>query len=524
MINENHRRVLVVAPLGRDAQLLCEMLGNNRIPCAACADVQQLCEEVRLGVGVVLLTEEALRSGENLHLFKALDEQPYWSDLPVILLIGNARRIAIENDPAFGKNGPRGSLVILEKPIRPQSLRTAVNAALATRMRQYEVQNYLRERQLAEAILREAEERYRLLIEGVRDHAIYMLDAGGHVTTWNQGAERLKGYRSEEIIGEHVSRFYCAEDIERGKPESDLRMAVERGHFEDEGWAIRKDGTRFFADFAISALTDEAGQLRGFSKVTRDITERKRAEDALRTVQTELAHASRVSMAGELSTSIAHQLNQPLTAIVTNGDACLRWLGGEVKYLDEARSAVQRMVDSAMHAASVIKALRSFVSKKVSGEKETLDVNEMIRQVLQFLGDELDRNRITLQMELHPSPSKIIGDRVQLQQVLLNLILNSMEAMTTADSSVRKLLIRSEQSDSGEVSICVHDSGPGITTQNAKRLFDPFFSTKKDGLGLGLSISRTIIEAHGGKLWAAGRQDAGAIFQFTLPAQNQSRA
>jgi PAS domain S-box-containing protein len=326
MISDKQRRVLVVAPTGRDAHLLCEMLRKSRISCESSAHVRQLCEELRAGAGAILLTEEALGPGALVHLSTALREQAKWSDVPVILLTSNAQRVARVGVQMFPENGARGNLIVVEKPVRLVSLRSTVDAALMTRKRQYELRDYLDERMEAEAALRESEERYRLLVEGVKDHAIFMLDAKGRVTTWNQGAERIKGYRAEEIIGENFSRFYSSEDVERGKPELALKVAAEKGHYDDEGWRVRKDGTRFYANVVITAVLDQAGCLRGYSKVTHDITERKRAEEELRKAQAELAHAARVTTLGELTASIAYEINQPLAAVVVHGYASLRGL------------------------------------------------------------------------------------------------------------------------------------------------------------------------------------------------------
>jgi PAS domain S-box-containing protein len=521
-ISDKQRRVLVVAPTGRDAHLLCEMLRKDGVACESCADVSQLCDEVRAGAGAILLTEEALGPGALVDLSTALGEQPKWSDLPVILLSSNVQRIAMVGGQMFRENGTRGNPVVVEKPVRPQSLRSTVNAALMTRTRQYKLRDYLDERGRAEAALRESEERYRLLVEGVKDHAIFMLDPEGRITTWNRGAERIIGYRAEEILGEHFSRFYPLDDLERGQPELDLKIAAEKGHYESEGWRVRKDGTRFLANVLITAVLDQAGRLRGYSKLTRDITERKRAEEALRTAQAELAHAARVMVLGELTASIAHEINQPLAALVAHGYACQRWLGRDLPDLDEARKSVEHMIENAMRAGNVIKGLRALVQKAAS-ERESLDVNEIVRQVIDLIAGELRDNQVTLQTELQSNLPAVLGYRVQLQQVVLNLMLNSNEAMKEVPSALRKLVIRSETSNPADVTVAVRDSGPGMKAQELERIFDSFFSTKEGGLGLGLSISRTIVEAHGGRLWATLNEGCGATFFVSLPASGAAR-
>ena len=368
--------------------------------------------------------------------------------------------------------------------------------------------------------LRDSEQRFRLMVEGVKDYAIFMLDAAGRVTSWNVGAERLKGYREDEILGQHLSRFYPPEEVARGKPDAALRLATATGRAEDEDWCVRKDGSRFWADVLITAVRDEAGELIGFSKLTRDITERKLAEDALQKMQTELTHVTRVMTMGEMAASIAHEVNQPLAAVVTNGNACLRWLAREVPDLDEARAAVERIIRDGHRASHVIQRLRA-LAKRSEPQKAWLDLNDVIDEVVTLVHSEVRMHHAALEMELTSALPPVLGDRIQVQQVLLNLLMNGIEAMRAITDRPRELLIRSQQYDTETVLVAVQDAGIGLDPQQMARLFDAFFTTKPEGMGLGLSISRTIIEAHGGHLWATPNADHGATMQFTLPAGGQ---
>ena len=376
------------------------------------------------------------------------------------------------------------------------------------------------ERRRTEQALRASEEHFRSLVDGVKDYAIFMLAPDGRVMTWNNGAERIKGYCAQEILGQHVSRFYEQGDIQVGKPEQGLKVAVAAGQFEDEGWRVRKDGSRFWAHVVITALKDETGKLKGFAKLIRDMTERKRAEEALRGMQTELAHAARVMSMGELTASIAHEINQPLTVIITNANACSHLLAGESPDLAEVREAMVDIAAAGTRASEVIARIRALL-QKAAPEKTWLDLNEVIQEILSLTRSELRTHQISVQIDLPAGLPPVLGDRVQLQQVLLNLIMNGIEAMAASTTWPRMLLIRSQVHDSHSVLVAVQDSGVGLNPQDMDRLFQTFFTTKSGGMGMGLAISRSIIEAHGGRLWAATNPGPGATFHFTLPTYRE---
>jgi C4-dicarboxylate-specific signal transduction histidine kinase len=256
----------------------------------------------------------------------------------------------------------------------------------------------------------------------------------------------------------------------------------------------------------------------GIVTFQRYITERKLSEQAYRKVLGELAHVTRVSTLGELTASIAHEVNQPLAAIVTNGNACLHLLSRDEPDLNEVLEAVECIIGDAMRASEVIKHIRSLL-RKSTPEKTLLHINEIIKEVISLAATELAKNHVLLLTKLEEDIPQLLGDRVHLQQVILNLILNSNEAMSNVEWQPRELLIRSQMSKSDEVMVSVRDTGIGLDKQTAERLFDNFFTTKKGGLGLGLSISRSIIEAHGGRIWATANEGKGATFQFTIPTR-----
>jgi C4-dicarboxylate-specific signal transduction histidine kinase len=253
------------------------------------------------------------------------------------------------------------------------------------------------------------------------------------------------------------------------------------------------------------------------------LTERKRAEAEVREserryreLQMELAHANRVAMMGQLSASIAHEINQPIAAVVANASAGLHWLGAGPPELEQVRQALARIVRDGRRAGEVIAHIRALV-KKAPPRRDRLAINEAIREVVSLTQAEMQRNRVGLQTGLADGLPLVPGDRVQLQQVIVNLIVNAVEAMSGASDGPRELTIVSGESDSNKVFVEVRDTGPGLDPASLDRLFQSFYTTKPDGIGMGLAISRSIVEAHGGRLAATPNEPHGAVFRFPLP-------
>ena len=274
-------------------------------------------------------------------------------------------------------------------------------------------------------------------------------------------------------------------------------------------------GTNQTAREVERLLTNIRERERVEAALREQLTERKRTEEALREAQAELAHVTRVMTMGELTALIAHEINQPLAAVVTNANACLRWLMGPIPNLDEAREALARITRDGNRASDVIGRIRALV-KKSGTEKARLDLNEAIQEVVGLVQSEIQKSGVTLQMELADDLPQILGNRVQLQQVILNLVMNGIEAMDTVTHRPREILIRSCEHESDQLLIAVQDSGVGIDSQNLGKIFDAFYTTKSQGMGMGLAISRSIVENHGGRLWAVPNDSPGATFQFTL--------
>ena len=354
------------------------------------------------------------------------------------------------------------------------------------------------------------------------DDAILSETLDGIIISWNAGAEKIYGYSANEIVGQHVSIL--------APPELKVEVQgivdrVSRGEGVDhlETQRVSKEGMRIDVSLTISPIRNERGLIMGASTIARDITARKKAEVEERQHRTELAHLSRVTMLGELSGSLAHELNQPLTAILSNAQAAQRFLAHDDVDLNEVRDILGDIVKQDKRAGEVIHRLRLLL-KKSTVEHQPLDLNEVVSEVLKLVRNDLLNQRVTGQMELAPELPTIIGDRVQLEQVVLNLVMNGCDAIATGPAANRKLIIRTALNNGDGVCVSVADQGVGLAPDNLEKVFEPFFSTKPHGMGLGLSVCRTIIAAHGGKLWAANNGDRGATFYFTIPAQPEIRS
>ncbi|MGO4764942.1 AAA family ATPase [Cupriavidus sp. 2KB_3] len=345
----------------------------------------------------------------------------------------------------------------------------------------------------------------------------------GTILDANEAFLCMVGYEREELVSGRVG-WDDLTPPELRQINHHAQAEVERtGHAQPfEKAYVRKDGSR--VPVIVGLATFGAGRKEGVAFVL-DLTERKQAEARLhqgeqryREIQAELAHANRVATMGQLAASIAHEVSQPIAATVTNAQAALRWLGAQPPNLDEVGLALSRIVKDANRAGDVLGRIRQLI-KKAPPRKERVDINQAIGEVVALTRGEADKGRATVQAALADGLPGIEGDRVELQQVLLNLIMNALEAMVGIDDGVRQLHIRTAQAEAGTVLVTVTDTGPGFAPHDADRVFAPFYTTKATGLGMGLSICRSIIEAHGGRLWASPNQPRGAVVQFTVPAQ-----
>ena len=368
-------------------------------------------------------------------------------------------------------------------------------------------------RKRAEAALRESEEQWKAVFEN--NPAMYfMVDQTGTIMSVNPFGARQLGYSVNELIGRPVEILFHEADRECALRNKAVCFEHLGRTMSWELRKLRKDGEALWVRETARAMLIKNRPV--VLVVSEDITEGKRAAEALREVQTELAHANRVAALGQLTASIAHEVSQPIAGALSSGQAALRWL--DRPDLEAARRAIERVIRDATRAGDVISGLRALI-KKVPPRVESFDMNEAIREVIVISRSEAAKNDISIEVQLTEGLPLIQGDRVQLQQVILNLIINAIEAVSGVHEGPRELLIKTLKSATDSVSVAVEDSGPGLDPANSERAFEAFYTTKPDGLGIGLSICRSIVEAHGGKLAVTANVPRGAIFQFTVPAR-----
>jgi PAS domain S-box-containing protein len=407
------------------------------------------------------------------------------------------------------KDGSRFWASVVVDPIRDES-GNHIGFAKVTRD--------LTERRKSEQALRQSEERFRLLVQGVTDYAIYMLDPLGYVSSWNAGAERFKGYTAEEIIGHHFSRFYQEEDRAAGVPDRALEAARTEGRFEAEGWRVRKDGKRFWAHVVIDAIRDENGRLFGFTKITRDLTERKAAQDALESSRDEFFQSQKMEAIGQLTGGVAHDFNNILAAISGSIEIAQRRLAAGQdpgQFLNNALQGAQR-------GATLTQRLLSF-ARKQELELAPLDVVAVIRETAGMLERTIGSD-VTLQTRFPARLPLVLADRTQLELALVNLIVNARDAMP--DGGLIELVIDCPESETKEcelVRLKVIDEGIGMDETTRARATEPFFTTKGvgKGTGLGLSMVQGMAEQCGGHLVIDSEPGEGTSIEIWLPVAHE---
>ena len=381
----------------------------------------------------------------------------------------------------------------------------------------------IEDRKRTEIALRESEQRFRDYAETASD---WLWETGpDHRVTRISENLNAAGIAPSRLPG--ITRWDIATDVGSEPEKWRMHQAMLDAHLPFRDFVYRtandKTGSPVYVQTNGKPFFDAKGNFLGYRGTGTNITARIRAdhaERALRKAQAELAHVTRVTMLGEMTASIAHEVNQPLAAVIANAEACLRWLDRETPDLAAARRSAGWVINDGNRASQVIRRVRA-LANKTDIEKAPLDVNNVVREAIALVRRELSSHGVSLRTELAANLPTILGDRVQLQQVIINLVMNGIEAMQPITDRERELVIRSGQDETHRVLLSVTDCGVGISAENANRLFSAFFTTKSSGMGMGLSICRSIIEAHGGRLSASGNEGPGATFQFVLPVHQE---
>jgi PAS domain S-box-containing protein len=378
------------------------------------------------------------------------------------------------------------------------------------------------ERKNAQFALNDSESKFRLLVSGVTDYALYMLDPNGIVTNWNAGGQRIKGYSAEEIVGQHFSRFYSDADQSNGRPARALRLAETNGRYEEEGWRVRKDGSFFWASVVIDPIRDDSGKLLGFAKITRDITERREAQQKLEKIQRQLAESQKLDALGQLTGGVAHDFNNLLMILSGNIHTLKKLAGDDPK----GQRAIQSIEAAAQRGASLTSQLLSF-ARRQRVNPEPVDVIEHINSVRQVLDTGLG-GTVTLLVEAEPDLWPVTVDTAEFDTALVNLVINARDAMPdggVVTIKAKNITLRGELHNGDHVAITIADNGTGVPPDVVSRVFDPFFTTKPVGKGTGLGLSQVHGFAHqaGGTVNLSSELGKGTIITICLPRGKSER-
>jgi PAS domain S-box-containing protein len=451
--------------------------------------------------------------GENFSRFYTVEDRK--ARLPQRALETAARVGRFENEGwRVRKDGSQFWAYVIIDPIRDSSGRL-IGFAKVTRD--------LTERRNAETTLRESEEQFRLLVQGVTDYAIYMLNPKGYVSSWNSGAQRIKGYTPEEIIGQHFSRFYTEGDQQAGLPRAALETAAREGRFEKEGWRVRKDGTQFFAHVIIDAIYNADGSLLGFAKITRDITERMNAARALEKTREELLQSQKMEAIGHLTGGVAHDFNNLLMAIQGSLELLQRRLPGDPK--------VGRLIDNALQGARRGSALTQRMlafARRQELKLMPLDVRDVVQQMANLLQSSLGPS-IRVETNFPSELPKVIADANQLELALLNLAINGRDAMPNGGTITIRATRRADVPGlkaGNYLCVSVTDTGVGMDEDTLQRAMEPFFTTKGvgKGTGLGLPMVHGMAQQSGGTLLLKSKPGRGASAELYLPVAQGDQA
>ena len=500
------RRILVLVTTTKDASLTRGILERSGIACTVCGDLDTVVRELEAGAGALLVAEECVSYERAGDLIALIRRQPPWSDLPVLLLT----RQGADSPEVMQASGSLGNVTLLERPTRVNSLVSVVRAALRARERQYQARARLAELEHATDAILESEQRHRMLVEQVKDYAIFMTDPQGRPTSWNEGVKRVFGFDESEFLGGEIfSQIFTPEDVREGVPQRELEEATTNGIARGDRWMRRKDGSRFWASGITTALRDGHGTLVGFTKVKRDLTDRKLAEECMQACRSDErripgdigARASESS--GADSEFVAHPANGK------RQDPTLRRVS---EIMERQVDHMVRLVDDLLEVSRITRG-------QIDLRKERIELAGVVSRAVETSRPLIDAGRHQLAISLPTEPLVVDGDPVRLAQVVSNLLNNA--AKYTNRGGQIWLTVRKEQD---QASISVRDTGIGIPAAMQPLIFEMFAQVDRSsrrsqgGLGIGLTLVRSLVEMHGGKVHVKSEgKDLGTEFVVRLP-------
>lgn len=500
------RRLLVLVTTTKDAALTQGILGRAGIACTVCRDIATVVRELKLGAGALLVAEECVSYERAADLIALIRRQPSWSDLPILLLT----RHGADSPEVMQAPDALGNVTLLERPTRVNSLLSAVRSALRARQRQYQARARLIELENTTNALWQSDQRHRMLVEQVKDYAIFMTDPQGRPTSWNEGVQRVFGFDEAEFLGgESFSQIFTPEDIREGVPQRELDEAATNGIASGDRWMRRKDGSQFWASGTTTALRDVHGALLGFTKVKRDLTDRKLAEETLK-------RADRTK--DEFLATLAHELRNPL-APIRNSLYIMRLAGNKDPTLGRVSEIMERQVDHMVRLVDDLLEVSRITRGQVELRKERIELAAVVSRAIETSRPLIDAGQHQLAISLPTEPVFVDGDPMRLAQVVSNL-LNNAAKYTNAGGQIW-LSVRNEE---GQASISVRDTGIGIPAEMQPVVFEMFSqldrssSRSQGGLGIGLTLVRSLVEMHSGKVHVkSDGKDQGSEFVVRLP-------
>jgi PAS domain S-box-containing protein len=512
-------RVLVLPATRADGVAIRRLLDAHAMSSVGVLNVAALCQALQMGAGTIVIADETLVTDRQL-LIECIRAQPVWSDLPVILLTSSG---SSESPTLADIVAELGNVSVVERPVRTSTLVSLIRSSLRARGRQYQVRAHLAEQEQAQKAIREAQERFRLLVDNIKDYAIFMLDTQGRVASWNSGAEQTLGYTSEEILGQPGARFFVADGVGDHVLEREMQEAQATGRASSTGWRARKNGEHLYVEGVLSAVRDDEGRLLGYAKLMKDVTDKRRIEtereyllQSERAARGEAERSSR--MKDEFLATLGHELRTPLNAILGWSQVLRRTdhvntdLGEGLKIIERNARAQAQIIEDLLDMSGII-------SGKVRLDMRKVDLGSVVEASVNAVRPAAEAKGIELKVTLDPMAPAVRGDPNRLQQVFWNLLTNAVK-FTPKAGRVAVTVGRVHS----HLSVSVADNGEGIDPAFLPYVFERFrqadasASRRHGGLGLGLSIVKQLVELHGGSIAAASKgSGTGSTFTVELP-------